>query len=145
MFRRVPIMKSILVASIITVMLLGPAGSILAFDEDPEDKGNTVEPYPVLTDGIKLRFGQIDKQYLGRRCSVYYKPGQPSGISGSGIMPEKMFVNLFPSHGGVTIENGELTGLSRHSIDVTWFFAIGGAHGGPVPDEEIDYIIVEKK
>ena len=120
---------------------MGMIGVCFAYNHDPLDKGETVEPYPVLTDGVKLNFSQLDLQYLGRRCSVYFKPGQPTSMSSTGIQPEKMFVR----QNGIMIENGELVGLSKHGVDVTWFFSPFGAHGGSIPDTEIDYIILEKK
>ena len=128
-------------AAILAGLLLGMTGGCFAFNNNPLDKGETVEPYPVLTNGIKLSFCQLDLQHLGRRCSVFYKPGQPTAMGGSGTMPEKMFVR----QNGITVDNGELVGLSIHGIDVTWFFSVGGAHGGSIPDKEIDYVMVEKK
>jgi hypothetical protein len=133
----IPVARFIFIA----IVSLSPTLSILAFDDDPQDRGNTVEPYSVLTEGIKLRFQDIDKQYLGRRCSVYYRRGQPDGMAGSMSSGKNQFV----SRNGITIENGELTGISKHSIDVTWFFAPVGARGGPIPEDEIDYVLVEKK
>jgi hypothetical protein len=128
-------------ALILAGLMMGMTGACFAFNRDPFDKGETVEPYPILTNGIKLSFSQLDLQYLGRRCSVFYKPGQPAAMAGTGTLPEKMFVR----QNGITVENGELVGLSKHGIDINWYFSGRGAHGGSIPDTEIDYIIVEKK
>ena len=114
---------------------------IFAFEEGPENTGRTVEPYVVLSDGIKLRFDQIDRQYLGRKCSVYFKRGHPLGMSGTGIEGKNQFV----WRNGILIENGELAGISKNSVDVVWYFVPYSGHGGAVLPEDVDYIIVEKK
>ena len=123
------------------ILSIGVMGAGQAFDKEPLDHGETVEPYPLLTKGIKLQFAELDKQYLGRRCSVYFKTGQSGNMGGMGEVPEKMFIQ----QDRVTIENGELTGLSKHAIEVTWFSKPSGSHGGSIPEKDIDYIIVEEK
>ena len=104
------------------------------------EAGETFGPYPVMEHGIKLRFDQIDKQHLGKRCSVYLKPGVIANGVSTGTEPQGMFV----MRGNRQIENGELFGLERHGLDITWFWKRGGAHGGTVPANEIDFIMVEK-
>jgi len=105
------------------------------------EDGETSGPYPVIDHGIKLRFDQIDKQYLGKRCSVFLKPGViGSGVS-TGTEPDGMFV----MRGNVQIENGELFAIGRHAINITWFWPGGmGAHGGDEPESNIDYVMIEK-
>jgi hypothetical protein len=103
--------------------------------------GETGGPYRVIDDGIKLRFDQIDKQYLGKRCSVFLKPGVIGNGVGTGIEPEGMFV----MRGNVQIENGELFALGRRAINITWFWPNdGGGHGGDEPEKNIDYVMIEK-
>ena len=105
--------------------------------------GQTWGPYKVIDDGIRLRFDQVDKQYLGRKCSVFLKRGVIGNGVSTGITPAGMFV----MRGDIQVVNGELYGISRRSLDIVWFFEQDheAGHGGPLAADQIDYVMVEKQ
>ena len=102
-------------------------------------KGDTVAPYPVVEKGIKLTFSQIDKQYLGRKCTVFFKVGRPTGMFATGPGdPDGMVLH----RGDVELVNGELFGFSKHQLHLMWF---NYGRSWTILGDDIDYIRVAKE
>lgn len=105
----------------------------------------THAPYSTLKVGDKITFDKIEKEHLGRACSVFFKGGRPTSIMAVGPPdPEGMVQQL----DNVRVVNGELYAIGKGHIEIAWLYdetGRGGSRHHNILADDIDYIIVKKE
>jgi hypothetical protein len=96
--------------------------------------------YSRLTEGVKVTFDQLDRQHLGRQCTVYAKPGFSKAMGG-GPPPEPQFQT--DPRTKQSFWNGELYAICSEGILLRWYrdAARTSCTETSVASTGIDYII----
>jgi len=102
---------------------------------------DTLAPYPVQEHGRRVEFAELTKQDLGKRCSVYLKPGRSCEREDDSNNPDGVFVH--PP--GRTIVNGEFSELGKKHLVLVWAPSDNSAYFYPIPEDDIDYIVFESR
>jgi hypothetical protein len=99
--------------------------------------GETLAPYPVQENGPHIAFSDLTKDELGRKCSVYLKPGRPCEREESGNNPDGVFAHRADR----IIVNGEFNELGKKHVLMLWSPTEISASFYSIPEEDIAYIV----
>ncbi len=102
-------------------------------------------PYIVEETGEKVPFQQIDKEHLGRLCSVFHNAGRPTAITAVGPDDPKGMVT---QRGTVRIVTGELHAIGKKHIQIIAFYDQDRERGGTrlhhIQEDDIDHVVFKQ-
>lgn len=101
-----------------------------------------VPKYPVVTEGRKVSFEELQKSDFGKTVSVYLLPGRPKGFNITGILPAGALTQ--DKEKKIYIWTGELYSLQKDGIRLRWYYEAektSSSEYGAVK-EDIDYILI---
>jgi hypothetical protein len=95
--------------------------------------------YSRLNTGDRITYKELQREHLGRVCTVYLKAGFPESMVG-GILPTGALIHDKPK--GISLLIGELYAITKDGVRLRWYYDLQRTstteYGAGI--EEIDYI-----
>ena len=100
--------------------------------------------YPLVMEGRRVSFDEIQKSDLGKVMSFYLLPGRPKFEGGTGIMPDG--ARTLDKEKGIVVLTGELHAILKDGLRLRWYYdakRTSSSEYGAI-SEDIDYIVIKE-